>query len=371
MCLCGLNNNAYFYEMESEIGITKKTNKYSLKELLDPISIKQYWITNIILTLIIQALLSSDSFYNIRHFLIAFFWTFTICVTQSLGLIYLNVILNERSSWEKNPIKRLAMTVVLTIIYSPLAFLIVTIAFTYFFDSSNLANAIASAMPGVKITLYISFAFSFIFSSIAFFIDWQKAKLTAEKLQKELAKYRYETLKKQVNPHFLFNSLNVLADLVHEDAELSEQYIHQLSKIYRYVLESTNHQFVTLSEELEFIKSYIFLLKIRFENKLIINLDIIPQQDEYIIPVSIQTLIENAVKHNELTAKNPLTVHIKRNGNYISVENNLQKKASSQVSLGTGLDNLKQQFSFLSKRSVRQIISEDFFKVELPIIEQT
>jgi len=216
----------------------------------------------------------------------------------------------------------------------------------------------------------ISGVFALIFATISFFVNWQKSQVEAERLEKEIANYRYSTLKNQVNPHFLFNSLNVLTDLVHEDADLSEKYILQLSKLYRYILESTNHKIVPLSEEVAFVESYIFLLKIRFGKKLKITMDIDSFAQEFIVPVALQMLIENAVKHNQITNDNPLEIDIYKKGGRIFIQNNLQLKTAIQDSTGTGLVNLEQQYKGLSDDFIEISNKNGFFTASLPLLEK-
>jgi len=126
--------------------------------------------------------------------------------------------------------------------------------------------------------------------------------------------YKYESLRNQINPHFLFNSLNVLSDLVYDDQVLAIKFIRQLSDLFRYILDSRDKELVPLSEELEFIRSFTFLLKTRFEQKLTIDIEVQPGQNDYIVPMTLQLLIENAVKHNEVSEAFPLRIQIRKTG---------------------------------------------------------
>ena len=181
--------------------------------------------------------------------------------------------------------------------------------------------------------------------------------------------YKYESLRNQINPHFLFNSLNVLSELVYDDQDLAVKFIRQLSDLFRYVLDSRDKELVPLSEELKFTESYVFLLKIRFEDKLNIKTEIEAQTSDYLIPMTLQLLIENAVKHNEISAAFPLTISIRRKNGFLEVENNLQPKEVGEDSRKTGLKNLIQQYAFFSGHPIEILPSAHVFLVCVPILK--
>lgn len=170
------------------------------------------------------------------------------------------------------------------------------------------------------------------------------------KLQKENLQSQYDVLKQQVNPHFLFNSLNVLTSLIKLEPDLAEKFSEQLSKVYRYVLENKDYELVDLSTELNFLDAYIFLLNIRFVGKLTINLNI-PNENhsDGIIPLAMQLLIENAIKHNVMSKQTPLVIDIFiDNQNYLNVINNLQARPSQISSTGIGLNNIMNRYQLLN-----------------------
>lgn len=194
----------------------------------------------------------------------------------------------------------------------------------------------------------------------------------AENLEKQQLLNEIALLKTQVNPHFLFNSLSILSSLVTVNPELSEQFIDQLSRSYRYILEQKEQTLVSLRTELEFIKSYAFLLKIRFENKFDLHFDL-PENvlDQYeIAPLTLQLLIENVVKHNRMSLKEPLVVHVFIQGDYLIVQNRLQLRAQKDVSTGTGLNNIINRYALLTERSVRAGECEEYFVVKIPLLNQ-
>ncbi|GAB4044205.1 sensor histidine kinase [Spirosoma litoris] len=198
----------------------------------------------------------------------------------------------------------------------------------------------------------------------------EEIQVRAERLEKENVQAQFAALKSQVNPHFLFNSLSILSSLVHADAELSEKFIDQLSRAYRYILEQKDNERVLLKTELEFIQAYRFLLNIRFENKfdVIIN---VPEADltRYsIAPLTLQLLVENAVKHNRMSVKEPLKVHIQLEGDCLVVRNNLQPRPQSETSTGVGLQNIITRYAMLTEESVWVGESDGSFVVKIPLL---
>jgi len=198
----------------------------------------------------------------------------------------------------------------------------------------------------------------------------EDVQVRAERLEKENVQSQFAALKSQVNPHFLFNSLSILSSLVHADADLSEKFIDQLSRAYRYILEQKDNERVLLKTELEFIQAYRFLLNIRFEDKFDIAIDV-PQADQSrysIAPLTLQLLVENAVKHNRMSVREPLHVTIKLDANCLIVENNLQSRPQSETSTGVGLQNIVNRYALLTDQAVWIGESEEKFVVKIPLL---
>lgn len=198
---------------------------------------------------------------------------------------------------------------------------------------------------------------------------WKESSVRASQLEKEKATVQFENLKNQLNPHFLFNSLSSLNSLIFEDAKLASEFLHQLSKVYRYLLNNHEKTSVSLQTELEFIQSYIKLLETRFQQALKIEVDVKEESlSKQITPVALQVLIENALKHNVASIKQPLHISIRDETAYLVIENNLQRKAVIQYSHQKGLDQLKTLYSHLTKEPVQIIETEHFFTVKLPLV---
>ncbi|MEM6524135.1 MAG: histidine kinase [Bacteroidota bacterium] len=189
------------------------------------------------------------------------------------------------------------------------------------------------------------------------------------RMQKELMRSQYETLKNQVNPHFLFNNFSVLTALIHKDADLASDFVTQLSKIYRYILDNTGTEMISLTKELEILDSYLFLLKIRHEEGISIIQNIELDTDKFVLPtLSMQMLIENAVKHNKFSKAQPLLINIYNDSeNAIVVQNQNTPKESITSTTKIGLENIRNRYNLKSSEQVVVYQSEDFFKVKLPI----
>ncbi|WP_020596262.1 sensor histidine kinase [Spirosoma panaciterrae] len=195
-------------------------------------------------------------------------------------------------------------------------------------------------------------------------------QLKAEKLEKEALLSQFGALKSQLSPHFLFNSLSILTSLIHEDVDLSEQFIKRLSKAYRYILEQRDQDLVPLSTELDFIQAYTFLLKIRFENKFDVLIDV-PQaaQLQYrIAPLTLQLLVENAVKHNRMSQREKLKVRIYVEQDWLLVENPIQARDQPEPSTGIGLSNITNRYSLLTDRPVWCGEEQGQFVVKIPLL---
>jgi sensor histidine kinase YesM len=212
-----------------------------------------------------------------------------------------------------------------------------------------------------------------IFMSRMFFFQ-RNAELLQRKtqeLEKQQLVNEISLLKTQVNPHFLFNSLSILSSLVRVDPDLSEQFIEQLSRSYRYILEQKDQSLVTLRTELGFIESYAFLLKIRFENKFDLKIDL-PEDvldKSKIAPLTLQLLVENAVKHNRMSVSEPLIVNITlEDNNILVVKNKLQPRSTPTVSTGVGLQNIINRYALLTNKRVWAGEADDQFVIKIPLL---
>ena len=204
----------------------------------------------------------------------------------------------------------------------------------------------------------------------AYFIDrWRESILRSERLEKEKSRVQFDNLKNQLNPHFLFNALTSLNSLIFENQALASEFLQQLSKVYRYVLQNKDKNFVTLQTELDFIHHYVQLLQTRFGVALSIRFEVAESlRERAIVPVTLQILIENALKHNVVDAAQPLKIDVFTTGDYLTVSNNLQSRKLVETSNRVGLENLKSLYRFLTDRPVLIEKTETRFSVKVPLV---
>jgi two-component system LytT family sensor kinase len=199
----------------------------------------------------------------------------------------------------------------------------------------------------------------------------QQVHINEERLEKENIKAHFNALKNQISPHFLFNNFSVLTTLVETNQEQSIVFIGRLSKAYRYILEQSDFEYIKLRTEIEFLETYMFLLKTRFENKINLDVQVSAQQmDQYsIVPLTLQLLIENAVKHNRMSAQNPLTITIVIDGEFLIVSNPVQLRELPEPSTRLGLHNIINRYKLLIDRAVLVIQEQGQFIVKIPLIQ--
>ena len=222
----------------------------------------------------------------------------------------------------------------------------------------------------ILLSNFIAFFITTIHEGIFFYTQWKYNIKRSEDLEKSTYEAQYENLRSQVNPHFLFNSLNTLVSHVESNPE-AVSFVENLSDFLRYSLSNTGRELVPLKEEIQMLDKYKYLQQSRFGENLIINIDVDEvSQNAYIAPLALQMLVENAIKHNIISRDKPLTINISiSSNNYLSVENNLQKKIEPGRSTGIGLRNITSRYQYLTTRKVIFIESSLNFKVSIPLVE--
>lgn len=288
----------------------------------------------------------------IYYIIISATFTMTIALFVHLLLVWLQ----NNFPWSENVAKRLfielistsTLTLTLTFIFTEILSLIIPEeGFSYSIQTYHLLET-AILMNLILVPVAEG---SFFFDEWKqSFMEKEKLLLVKEQLEKENIISQYETLKNQIDPHFLFNSLNVLSSLIHEDTEKAEDFIDEFANVYRYVLDVSSKQLVPLKEELSFIESYFFLQKIRFGDNLKIDIDI-PENIEqlFILPLSLELVVENAIKHNKVSKEAPLRIEIRTDKHFIVVTNNLQIRNEAIISTGIGLKNIKERYYLYNK----------------------
>jgi LytS/YehU family sensor histidine kinase len=210
-----------------------------------------------------------------------------------------------------------------------------------------------------------------IYFGLHFLRHWQQSQLEVERYQKETMASQLVNLKNHLDPHFLFNNLNILSSLIDKDRSLSQEFLVRFAEVYRALLLNKGEDLVTLEEELEFIQSYIFLLEVRFERNIQFNINIHPDSYNFMIPpLTIQMLVENAIKHNIITEKRPLIISITTNSQRLHVANTrFEKREELKSKSGTGLKNIKARFKYFCDEELSVSKTDDEFRVSVPLLE--
>jgi two-component system, LytTR family, sensor kinase len=298
-------------------------------------------------------------------------WRITIVSIVLVAVFWETLRFIDRTLDKKLPFEDgITQRVVVQLILGALTGLLVRFII-YFFGEPNLPFKLDQMFLATTWVLYafLPTAINLGFFTVDFINRWKSSLILAEKLEREKSQVQFDNLKNQLNPHFLFNALTSLNSLIFEDQALASQFLQQLSKVYRYVLQNKDKTMVSLETELSFIQHYVSLLQTRFKEFLIIDFEIQEEsKSRAIVPVTLQILIENALKHNIVDRAKPLTIHIRSDGEYVEVSNNLQEKKNVESSNQQGLENLRTLYRFLTSKPL--IIERDGqrFMVKVPLI---
>ncbi|MGB4774117.1 MAG: histidine kinase [Daejeonella sp.] len=299
-----------------------------------------------------------------------FIITFILWETQEL----LSVKLDKKYSWSKSFYKRLLFQMIWS---SILSFFIINIPYLFY----KIWSIKYYERPGSYYSVYIFLVINgigLIFYlmvtglqlGLTFIKNWKESQLASEKLKKESTQAKLESLKNQVNPHFLFNNLNILTVLIDNDPNQAKEFVEKFAEVYRYLLKSKDKELVSVETELDFISSYLYLLKIRFEKSIYVTIDINPAfLDKYIPPLALQLLIENVIKHNVSSLSKPLYISIYTEQGFLVVKNNLQLKEDTSEGTNTGLQNITNRYAFLSEKDIVIKKTEKDFIVCLPLLD--
>ncbi|PWL40167.1 hypothetical protein DKG77_04910 [Flagellimonas aquimarina] len=193
-----------------------------------------------------------------------------------------------------------------------------------------------------------------------------------EHLKKEMLASKYSSLKSQISPHFLFNSLNTLTSLMYEDRDLASDFVTRLASSYRYILDNKEEDLVSLQKELNFLDAYVFMMEVRHKNAVVIKADIKVSPEQFQIPtLTLQMLIENALKHNLYSKEKPLQISITSiENNALAIKNNLRKRVLKHETTRLGLENIKKRYSYYTNKLVLIREEEDYFEVIVPLLSK-
>ncbi|MEL6631556.1 MAG: histidine kinase [Bacteroidota bacterium] len=267
-----------------------------------------------------------------------------------------------------NTTKRLVIETPLAVIYTLIVNNLIEKMSILCFGAQNVSTDISPLVRNLIVLIPVTI-FLLIYESRYFLLEWKKDIQKAEALSKAHILSQFEALKKQLDPHFLFNSLNTLASLIHEQNSPAQEYLARLSDAYRYILETRDQATITLSEELEFLDAYMYLNKVRFRDNLLLKIDLPPETlQQHVLVLSLQLLIENAIKHNIISRAKPLTIHIFEAEGALIVENNKQLKSTLGHSTKIGLQNIQRRYKLLNAHPVTIHDHPHLFQVKLPFL---
>ena len=301
----------------------------------------------------------------VTQFLFTALYTFSLYAANAVLFVKLDSFFTDRFS-----IKRLATGFVGSFLVSLLVIFLMHVFEVVVYENQTFDYFLANEKPSKYVfAIVITFFVTLSVHAISFYKAYNENKVKEQKIIAGTANAKFESLKNQIDPHFLFNSLNVLSSLIEENPENAQRFTTSLSKIYRYVLEQKDKELVSVAEELAFAKTYMNLLKMRFENSLFYELPTTAINSEAkVVPLSLQLLLENTVKHNVVSEQRPLHIRIYVEGDYLAVQNDYQKKEVLQERQGVGLQNIVNRYGIITNRKVLIAQNEKTFTVKIPIL---
>lgn len=293
-------------------------------------------------------------------------YTFTLSTVNGYIFYYLDKVFVEN----RFSLKRLVIGFISSFLLSLLTIFLLRVFQVVVVNRHPFGEFIHNESPSYYvISIIITFFIALFFYAFHFYKNYQENKVKEQKIIAGTANAKFESLKNQIDPHFLFNSLNVLSSLIEENPDNAQRFTTSLSKIYRYVLEQKDKELVTVQEELAFAKTYMNLLKMRFENSITFELPVdFDHPEAKVVPLSLQLLLENCIKHNIVSEQKPLHIKIFIKDQYLVVQNDWQKKEVLQDRRGVGLQNIVSRYAILTKRKVLIDTTNSIFSVHLPLL---
>jgi len=302
----------------------------------------------------------------IKGLLYTLLYTFTLGYANKAVFVYLDKVFQTN----RFSVKRIIVGFLASFSVSLMVIFFLRIFEDVLVEHKSFSEFLNNEQPGnYVVAIIITFIVSISLYAFHFYRAYQESKLKEQKVIAGTASAKFESLKNQIDPHFLFNSLNVLSSLIEENPDNAQKFTTSLSKIYRYVLEQKDKELVSVEEELSFAKTYMNLLKMRFENSITYELpNDFGNAEARVVPLSLQLLLENTIKHNVVSEQKPLHITIFIENNYLIIQNNLQKKEVLQDRQGVGLQNIVNRYALISERKVLIEETQEMFRVKIPIL---
>jgi len=327
-----------------------------------------------IVALMVPVLLLGYTFKEyVQDFIPIYFESFMHTITIWFSLRYLAIYFRRMYPEIHQTVKRVIVLLLAAFVVIFTISKLVGIFLNVIFRICSFENmAEPSFIVGVLGTYFIAISIFSTYEAVYYFKKFRFAIAEQEKLKTAHVQTQLDNLRNQINPHFLFNSLNTLMNLIPRDQDRAMNYLDKLSKFYRYSVGKNEDAVVLLTKEIKNAKIYADLLHERFgENINIIIRNGVPY-DVSILPMTLQLLIENAVKHNIVSKNKPLNIEVFTTieGDYISVRNNLQKKIQSVQSTGMGLENIKERFAYFTNKEIKITNGQGVYEVSIPLIQE-
>jgi len=302
-------------------------------------------------------------------FFLAAIWILSVLILLWAGNYGIYLILDKLIPWSKNMVNRLYLQLFVSAIYT---LLVVNLTYYIYKSAFTLLPPDIYQMTLLNIygVLFLLPVVSIVFG-VYFMVKWKKVTIEKNTLEKENMVSELKALKSHIDPHFLFNNLNILSSLIEPHNDSALDFLDNFAEVYRYLLKNKDTEAVSLLTELEFMEAYLHILEKRFEHQLIIKSNVdVKLKSKMIPPMALQTLVENTIKHNKLSVKAPLQVEIYNEGKtYLVVKNNIQKKSIKPGNPGeTGLHNLRKRFSYVTDQDMEVLDDGKYFIVKLPLL---
>lgn len=299
-------------------------------------------------------------------------FSFTISVLIYLANGTTVMYLQQKFDWNKKALKLFTIELLWTSLNAAVLMTIVFLTAKSLLDENMHGgdNLIRELFNHIVIALiFNTIALAFL-EARSFFLQWKKSLVETEQLKRESIENQFAALKNQVSPHFLFNNLNTLSSLIDESPEKAQVYLAKMAGIYRYILEVRDEYVIDLNSELKFLDDYIYMHKVRYGDNMVISKRVDAAMLPKMIPVlSLQMLVENTIKHNEISDKRPLKIRIFTENGFLVIKNSLQQKRQAQQSTGVGLENLKDRYRYLSDQVPEFYIEENLYIAKIPLLD--
>lgn len=308
---------------------------------------------------------------NLSDILLNVLYGIVIGLSIAFGSSIISRIIFRRENVYENPTKHFVLAVFLVATYIIADVILVNYIWFYFTQGISFSDLVSSTYGVYILTSeFIIGLFVYLVALARFFTrDLKTYYNKMNEAESQLSKYKYDTLKNQLNPHFLFNALNTLSGLIYIDVDRADDFINRLSKLYRYILDMQRKEVVPIQTEMELVNDFLYLNNIRFNGQIKTSIDA-SDTESYIAPMALQLLIENAIKHNVISQASPLKIEIKLDGDFISVSNNIQLKQEKEPSHELGLNNLHERYATLTDLKVEIQETESSFTVRVPLLKQ-